>query len=284
MRKLFATALALASAAAFWMVPASASAASCTAQIGDGCGAYSWSGWPGSNGFNTYVVDQDVGAQHGDTGSITADSPSSWTAQGNYVSCGGCVQTYTAVQQLMNNWGSGGFNGSDDVPVAHLGKLQVTYTENAPTTAGNQYEFSPDIWTNYAGQAGSGSGDIMMWGDTSHGRCVNNGLNASNIIGQATMSKQHWTVYRYGGPGVEIVFILDGTSSTDPVDTGTCATQKSGTFHVLSALKWLANHHVALFPSLANLTVGQMNAGWEITDMNGGGYAVTRLAYPVSFK
>lgn len=284
MKKIAALIVALFAGVLFALVPGTASAATCNAGIGGTCGAYDWAGWPGSNGFNTYVVDQAINVQPGGTGSIAVNGPSDWATTANYNSCGGCVQTFNAVQQLTNNWGSGGWNGGNDTPVSALSKLQVTYTETSPAGSGNQYEFSPDVWTNYAGQQGGGSGDIMMWGDTSHQRCVGNGLSSSDILGQATISKQHWTVYRYGTAGAEIIFILDGTSSTNPVGTGTCATQKSGTFHVLSALKWLSKHNVAKFPAFANLTMDQLNTGWEITDGAGPGYSVTRLSYPVAVK
>ena len=264
--------------------PASAAAA-CTAQLGgNGCGAYTWPGWPGSNGFNTYVEAQNVGATSGSTGSVTVTSPSSWTATANYGDCGGCVQSYDSVQQLTNNWGTGGFNGSSDLPLSALKKLQVAYSETG--APGDQYEFSPDIWTDYAGQQGPGTGDIMMWADTTSQRCVDNGLNASNIIGHANLSGQNWTVYSFG-PGEEIIMVLDGGTSTDPVDdgaNGSCAQQTSGTLHVLEALKWLSSHHVAMMPSFASNHLGNFDAGYEITVGNGGQYAVTGLTFPMTIK
>jgi len=283
-RQLAATVLAAATAVLTLLPAAPASArASCTAGIGGGCGPYHWAGWPGSNGFNTYVIDQAVNVQTGSTGHITARSPSSWQATASYASCGGCVQTFTAVQQLTNNWGGGGWNGSADTPVSALAKLQVRYAETAPSGPGNQYEFAPDIWTSYSGQLGPGTGDVMMWADTTGRRCTDNGLGAGDIIGHAALAGQPWTVYRYGPAGGEIVFIRDGGKSGDPAGTGTCATAKSGTLHVLSALKWLSGH-AARFPPLSRLTMSQLNTGWEITDGGGAGYAVTALAYPVAVK
>jgi hypothetical protein len=254
----------------------------CTAGIGGVCGAYSWTGWPGSNGYNTYVVDQSVDVQSGDTGSITATSPSGWSATADYASCGGCVQTYTAVQQLTNNWTGAGWTGPGpytNTPLNALSKLQVAYSETSPAGAGNQYEFAPDLWTNY-------SDDIMLWADTSPVRCDDNGLNTGSIIGQANLGGQNWTVYRYGGQGGEIVFILDGSASTDPVSTDTCAQQESGTLHVLAALKWVSQHRaVTGAPTWANQDIAQLNTGWEITDADGTGtYSVSQLSYDVAVK
>lgn len=264
--------------------PASA-ATPCTAQVGGACGGYGWAGWPGSNGFNTYVQDQGVGPAPGSTGSITVTDPSNWSATASYGDCGGCVQTFTAVQQLTNNWGTGGFNGSSNMPLPALSKLQVVYSETSPSAdAGNQYEFAPDLWTNYGS-------DIMMWADTSTqangsegSRCDNNGLNASNIIGQANLSGQPWTVYSFG-KNSEIIFVLDGSTSTDPVDTDTCAQQESGTLHVLAALQWVSAHRaVTGAPAWTSQFMTQFNTGWEITAGDGGTYNVNSLAYNVTIK
>ena len=140
--------------------PANAAATRCTALIGGGCpgnGGYSAPGfWPGSNGSNTYVINQAINVQSGSTGSVAAaTSPSSWTAKANYTSCGGCVQTFTAVQQLTNDWGNGRIQRfSGDLPLSVLKKLQVVYTESMPGGSANQAEFSPDLWTDYSGQEG----------------------------------------------------------------------------------------------------------------------------------
>lgn len=277
MRKLIIAAIAAASITAGTgaMAGGTANAATaCTAQVGSNCGPYGWSGWPGSNGFNTYVMDQPVDPQPGSTGSITATSPSSWTAKANYTSCGGCVQTFTAVQQLTNNWNPAAknFTGSSNLPLSVLSRLQVTYAESSPADPGNQDEFAPDVWDTQA------KADVMFWADTSPTRCVNNGLNSSDILGQATLGSQQWTVYHFGA---EVIIILDGTSSADPVSTGTCAQQKSGTIPILAGYKWLVKHGVQ--PSLGSLT--QLNTGYEITAGDGTGqYAVTSLSYPVTIK
>jgi hypothetical protein len=175
------------------------------------------------------------------------------------------VQTFPDVQQLTNNWNPSAqnFTGSSDLPVDALPSLTVVYDETSPHGTNDIYEFAPDIWTSYAGQAGQGSGDIMFWADTTHERCVNNGLNSNAKIGQTTLGGQPWTVYRYGGVGGEIVLILDGTSSTDPVTTGTCATQASGSIDVKAGLDYL--NAQGLVPHPGAYTISQFNTGWEIT-------------------
>jgi hypothetical protein len=255
----------------FAVAAAPALAAGCTAQLGGSCGAYSATAqWPGSNGFNTYDSNQSF-ANSGSTQTMTApdtSSPSSvpMSIQANDVPYGYTgVQTFPDVQQLTNNWSSANhnFTGSEDMPVDALPSLTVVYDETSPHGTNDIYEFAPDIWTSYAGQAGQGSGDIMFWADTTHERCVNNGLSSTDKIGQATLGGQQWTAYRYGGVGGEIVFILDGTSSTDPVTSGTCATQATGSIDVKAGLDYL--NAQGLVPHPGAYTISQFNTGWEIT-------------------
>lgn len=226
---------------------------------------------PNSNGYNTYVENQDVGQNAGSNNMLYVISPSQWKAVVNDVPYGYTgIQTFTSAQQLFNNYKG----GSSDYPVASLSSLMVSYSETSPTDANSIYEFAPDVWTSY-GQ------DVMFWVDTSHTRCVDNGMNTSNIIGQANLDGRNWTVYRDGGPGSEIIFILDGSSSTDPVDSGSCATQTSGTIDVDAGLHWLSNDLTG-FPPWSSLTLSMMNTGWEITSADNTTFTVNSMSYEVS--
>jgi hypothetical protein len=248
-------------------------AAGCTASLGGTCGGYSAPAqWPGSNGFNTYASNQNVGGNAGTTEMLTAPDPATATTVAPLTVVADAqpygytgVQTFPDVQQLTNNWdpATGTFTGSSDLPVDALPGIVVTYSETSPADAASIYEFAPDIWTNYAGQLGPGSGDIMFWADTSPVRCSDNGLNSSSIIGHVTLAGQAWTAYRYGGTGGEIVLILN-TTSTDPVTTGTCAQQASGSIDIRGGLDWLDSQ--GLIPHGGGaLTMSQLNTGWEIT-------------------
>ena len=211
-----------------------------------------------SNGFDTYVMNQSVGPQPGTTQTLTATDPGNWSVTASDVPLGYTgVQTFAAVQQLTNDWnGSGwGGSGSSDTPLASLTALTVTYAETSPQDANSIYEFAPDVWNDNYGS------DVMFWADTSPQRCTDNGMNAGSIIGQASLGGQAWTVYRNGGPGSEIIFILDGSASTDPVTTGTCARQASGTIDILAGFQWLAGHGIMSSTGL----LAQLNTGWEIT-------------------
>jgi hypothetical protein len=246
-------------------------AATCTAHLQQNCGPYADPSIPMSNGYNTYVINQDVGANPGTTQTITATSPAAWSLVADDVPHGYTgVQTFDAVQQLTNDWCGSVTNWSTcpkptDTPLASLPSLTVTYTETSPTDAGSIYEFAPDIWSSY-------SSDVMFWADTSPARCTDNGLSASDILGQATLAGQHWTVYRYGGAGSEIIFILG--PGTDPVDAGTCATQRAGTIHIKAGFNWLVKHGIVHTP----VTLSQANTGWEVTSADSTTFAVSRYS------
>lgn len=222
----------------------------CTQPLGNNCGAYQYAGIPMSNGYDTYVANQDVGANSGTTETINVTDPGNWNAVVNAVPYGyGGVQTFPDVQQLTNDWGGSGWgNGSSNTPVDSLSALKVNYSESGPTDANSMYEFAPDVWTNYAS-------DVMFWADT-HGRC-NTGSYGSTVLGTATFGGQTWTVNRYGGTGAEIIFVLD----SNPSVPNSCAQQTSGTIDIKAGLDWLVSHGYISSP----LTMSQLNTGWEIT-------------------
>src|SRR5215831_7213588 len=204
----------------------------CTVQLGGACGPYSYPLIPMSNGFDTYVANQTF-ANAGTTQALTATSPGNWSLTANDVPYGYTgVQTYPDVQQLTNDWngaGWGGAGGSLDTPLDSLSSLTVSYAESGPRDASSIYEFSPDIWSDNYGR------DIMFWTDT-QGRC-NEGAFGSTVLGHLTIDGQGWTAHRYGGPGEEIILVLDG-----PGGPGTCAQQTSGTINIKAGLDWLVSN------------------------------------------
>jgi hypothetical protein len=217
-----------------------------------------------SNGYDTYVANQPVGAYGTET--VNANDPGDWQVVANLADCGGCVQTFAHVQQLTNDWngsGWGGSNGDQDTPLDALSTLTVGYDETSPAS-GASYEFAPDVWDDgYAGQLGGGSGDIMFWVDTK-GRC-NEGSFGGTVLGHATIDGQAWTVHRYGGYGAEIIFVLDG-----PGGPGTCAQQSSGSINVKAGLDWLvAGGFIPAHPVLSSV-----DTGWEITQADNATFTV----------
>lgn len=238
----------------------------CTAQLGGSCpasGAYLASGIPMSNGYDTYVANQNVGAEPGTTATLSASSPGSWTDVVNAQPYGYTgVQVFPDIQQLTNDWCGGGWGGCaspTDTPLASLSALAVNYSEQGPTDANSDYEWAPDIWLdNYPR-------DIMFWGDT-HGRC-NPGAYGSTILGTAVFDGQTWTVNRYGAAGAEIIFVLD----SDPATPDSCAQQSSGTIDIAAGLSWLEANGIITGSTL----VSQVNSGYEITSADNATFAVS---------
>ncbi len=219
---------------------------------GDNCGPYLDNSIPMSNGSNTYVAVQNVGANTGTTGVATVNDANNWSALINAVPYGyGGVQIFLQNAQDTNNWnGNGWGNGDSDTPLAALSALKVNYTENMGTVNANtSAEFAPDIWTdNYPS-------DVMFWADTS-GRC-DSGSYGSTVLGTAVIDGQTWTVNRYGGPGEEVIFVLD----SNPSVPNSCANQTSGSIDIQAGLNWL----VANGDMTGPVVVNSIATGWEIT-------------------
>lgn len=232
---------------------------------GNNCGPYLDHSIPMSNGYNTYVSAQDVGANKGTTVNIaSAPTPEHWKAVVNAVPYGyGGVQTWTAMQQLTNDWGNKGWNGNSDTPLASLSAFKVTYNENMGPVNKNTHtsaEFAADVWTDQY------PSDVMFWVDT-QGRC-NPGAYGT-IIGKAILDGQTWTVNRYGGKGAEIIFVLD----RNPRVPDSCATRTHGTIDIGAGYHWLiANGYMkaATFP--------QFSVGWEITSASHETFTMNNLA------
>ena len=63
-------------------------------------------------------------------------SPGQWSVTSTQKAGNTAVLTYPDVQQLFNNWGNGGFTGSNDTPISALAGLTSTYAENMHENAG----------------------------------------------------------------------------------------------------------------------------------------------------
>lgn len=287
MKKLLSIAAASVLAVGLAFIPASASAqTTCTFNLANTgtCGAFdSPQTLPPSNGYNTYVNDQDVGANGGSVENGVATGPGSWTTTNNDVPYGYTgVQSFDATQQLFNNWDAVTNKGwtcqpdrCSDTPLADLSTLQVHYNETSPVGANDIYEFAPDIWDS----ADKGA-DVMFWADTSPTRCTDNGLGASNIVGQWSYAGQNWTAYSYGPAGNEVIFVLNSASNTDPMGNGTCANQSSGTIHILAGFKWLVAQH--FFTGLGKLS--QLNTGWEVTSAQNAAFTLNSYSITATVK
>ncbi|GAB7007105.1 hypothetical protein JCM18899A_45780 [Nocardioides sp. AN3] len=249
----------------------------CVVQLGDSCpdtsgpngeSGYTASAIPNSDGWNTYVSNQDVGWEGVGTQTLSATSASNWQVVSDIGPCGGCVQTFPNTQQLFDNWGAGGWNGKANPPLSALSALKVDYAETSPGGSANAYEFAADIW-----QQGYES-DVMFWVDT-NGRCHDTDGPDGGVLGHFSMDGQTWTAHRYGGAGAEIILVLDG-----PGGPGTCAQQSSGTIDIKGGMEWLASH--GFIPSAPVIT--QVNTGWEITQSKKARFSLHRYAITATPK
>jgi hypothetical protein len=246
-------------------------ASGCVIHLGGVCGAYDYAPNVMSNGYNLYVEDQSVGPQT-DSNTLTATDPGNWSSVENDKPYGYTgVQDYPSIQQQTNDWCGTVTNWATcntpaDTPLASLNSLTVNYAETSPQDANSIYEFGADSWNDNYGS------DVMFWTDT-HGRC-NEGAYGGTILGTATFGGQTWTVNRYGGPGAEIIFILD----SDPNTPNSCANQTSGTIDILPGYKWLvANGYMS---SLGKM--GLVTAGWEVTSADSTTFTVSSYSVGVS--
>lgn len=247
---------------------------SCTEPLGVNCGAYADpSEFPNSNGFTTYVENQDVGANPGTSATMQTNGLPAPAGQPDYVAtetvpnAGGQVQIFTSVQQLLNNWNAsaGNWTGSGgDTPISSLKSFTITNSHTDPGDGGStsQYEWAPDIWTS-----GSFNQDVMLWTDTTAQRCQPGGYGTTDV-GQMTLDGKPWTVTTFG-KGDEIIIYEDGSSGT----ASTCAQDPTGTADVLGAVTWLENNDnsVTGYPTAAadpGLTM--VNTGWEVTQSKAG--------------
>ncbi|GAB7005642.1 hypothetical protein JCM18899A_31150 [Nocardioides sp. AN3] len=250
-------------------------------QLGGGCpngsGGYKDTAFsPNSNGWNSYVNNQDVGFNGVGTETLYVNGPRNWQVVSNLGACGGCVQTFPASQQLFDNWGSSGLgSGTSATPISSLSALSVNYDETSPGGSANGYEFAPDIWLD------GYPWDIMFWVDTNL-RCSLGVGSVGEVIGSFSMDGQNWTVHRYGSNGGagskygdEIIVTLDGAGGS-----GTCAQQPKGTINVKAGLEALASK--GFIP--ASPAVRQMNTGWEITESKSATFTVHDLSYTVTPK
>jgi hypothetical protein len=106
----------------------------------------------------------------------------------------------------------------------------------------------------------------MIWVDN-----VNRGTGGATKIGTATIGKQHFTVYQYGGAGGEIIFSLDG-----PGGTGTFAHETSGTVNILSTLRWVQAHGY-----VKDIAISQIDFGWELCSTGGSAETFTMKHFTI---
>lgn len=194
-----------------------------------------------SNGFNTYVNQNVFGTVTSQV--LTSYSPGNWSVSADSAAGDTSVESYPDAQQLYTT------TSNTPDPLSGFSALTGTESETMPHNPGTIAEAAWDLWTNY-------SSDIMVWTDNV-GRC-NSGAQGTLLAASQVVAGQVYDVYRYGGPGNEIIFSLQGAGGT-----GTCAQQPGDTVDILAILGWV-NANVAPVTGL-----GQVQFGWEICSTGG---------------
>lgn len=243
---------------------------SCTAPLGDSCGAYRDTTFSfNSNGYNSYVSNQDLGLLGSQT--LYANGPRDWKVVSDTPDDGGRVQTFPNAQQLFNDYTT----ADGTYPLSAFSSLTVHYDETSPGGSANHYQFSPDIFF------GNYPNDVMFWTDV-NGRC-NEGAYGPSLLGHLTMPDgSGWTAHRYddsstttGNTGAEIILVKDG-----PGGEGTCARESSGTIDVKAGLGWLASE--GFLPAVPSVYIVQ--TGWEITAASKASFVVHDLTYQAALN
>ena len=125
------------------------------------------------------------------------------------------------------------------VPVSSFKLIRNGFTEYMPSSkSGLDAEAANDIWLN------NYDIEVMIWTDN-HGQ-----RPAGDVFAHATIFGQHFDVWRAGDS--LFTFALNHNETT-------------GVTHILASLNWLINHHQLA----ANVTLTQVNYGWEIASTGG---------------
>jgi len=154
---------------------------------------------------------------------IWANSATNWGAVTDMATGNTAVLTYPNIAKVFNN-----------EPVSHYGLIRNGFTETMPRQIRGLSAEAADVWLN------NYSIEMMIWVDTA-GRS----LAGSTRLGSATISGQHFTVWKYGGT----VFIFKLNHN-----------ETSGQTAILASINWLISHHQVP----ASVTLTQVDFGWEI--------------------
>jgi len=213
-----------------------------------------------SNGYNSYVAN-NCWADPNCKQTLTAYGMGNWSVTSTEPAGNGSVMTGPEAQQQTNNWCAAEkvwdnqlqYGCPDDVnaPISALTTMTSTYAETIPHDSGTIAEAAYDIWTNY-------SSDIMVWQDVTN-RCNPGAFGGTTLATGVKIGNYTYDVYRYGGPGAEVIFVAEGSGGT-----GTCGQYPSGTVDLLSILK-----EAQALGVQANISVSIVDFTFEIWSTGG---------------
>ena len=263
--------LTLASGGAIAMA-APASASTCTTSTATGaCGPYHDSNIVGSDGRNTYALQDVWNPPSGFTGetcetgsatpcqTVTVSSAGSWSAEGNYPAGNTAALAYPDTQQIYTT------SGGTPNPLTNFGSLVSSWNHTDPrVVSGNSYDIGYDIWTG-TNSSNDWGWEQMIWTD----QYDRGGSGANNACGGATLVAtdlqfggsygvpvQDWDLCRNGaaGQGQELVWYLPSGEET------------SGSVDILQMLTWEENN--GYIPQGSGLTAIDYGIEWYSTGGN----------------
>ena len=160
---------------------------------------------------------------------IWANSPKDWGAVSTMAAGNVAILTYPHIGKLFNERRVSGFK-----------QIRNGFTESMPRNiTGMHPEAADDVWMNHYNI------EMMIWVDR-----IGRSLAGSTRVGTATISRQHFTVWKFGSS--EFIFVLDHNET-------------SGMTNVLGSINWLIRH--GRVP--AGVTLSQVQFGWEIASTHG---------------
>lgn len=230
--------------------PSPTGSACVTSDPSGSCGAYDYPGIIGSNGYNTYVLNNMWGAGGtGATQTLTAYNPGLWSVVAKAPAGNGAVLTYPDTQQI--------FTRTDNTPdpLSGFTTLYSSFSENMHPASGTSAEAAYDIWagqstaTNYADE-------IMIWNDQVNRSCAGGTPLLSGIMfgGSGGVLVQSWDLCSFGSS--ELIWSLHA---------GAAANEQTGTVDVLAMMNYLVSHKY--LP--AGTGLNQIDYGFEICSTGG---------------
>ena len=214
----------------------------CVTSANDGkCGPYNYAGITGSNGGQTYVIQDVWNPIKGASQTLTATSPGSWSVSANMPASNTAVVSYPDTQQLYTT------SKNTPNPLSNFHSITSSWAGTSPAGAHDDYEAAYDIW------AGTGNNnyaqEIMIWVDN-HGQRPAGSVVASPTIDG--VGYKVWSTSKAGAVGNTVSMVLNSN-------------QPSGSVNILDDLNWLVSN--GYMPAGSGLN--QIDYGWEICSTGG---------------
>jgi hypothetical protein len=162
------------------------------------CGPYLYPQITGSNGSNTYVLNDVWSPIAGWSQTLTSYGPGDFQAVVNMPAGNTAVVSYPDVQQLYS-----------DIPLSTYTSMTSSVTENMNATSSTIGEAGWDVWMN------NWNTEVMIWIDNHNQDLATSG---DTYLGTTVIGGQNWDVYRNGPAGGEMIVALDHNEQTGTVD------------------------------------------------------------------